>query len=113
MLGWVLFTSSIAEVGADPAAGAGMVKCNVQAHSVVCSKTVTGQGGEPPARQRSQELCWQVGSLAHGNLSTTSLVYRRNKMPEWYCRRWLNLLKEDKEQILAKGMIQGKIRNTF
>lgn len=34
-------------------------------------------------------------------------------MPEWYRRRWLNLLKEDKEQILAKGMIQGKIRNTF
>lgn len=34
-------------------------------------------------------------------------------MPEWYRRRWLNLLKEDKEQIFAKGMIQGKIRNTF
>lgn len=34
-------------------------------------------------------------------------------MPEWYHRRRLNLLKEDKKQILVKGMIQGKIQTMF
>lgn len=63
-LGWVALASSIAGVGADPVAGAGTVKHNVQGRSVSCSETVAGQGGEPPAGQRSQELCWQAGSRA-------------------------------------------------
>lgn len=68
------------------------------------------EGRRPDSAPRS---CAGRRALGHGNLSTTSLVYRRNKMPEWYRRRRLNLLKEDKKQILVKGMIQGKIRTMF
>lgn len=61
-LDWVVFTSSIAEVGADPVAGVSTAKHNIQGRSVSCSKTVAGQGRGPPAGQCSQELCWQAGS---------------------------------------------------
>lgn len=62
-LGWAVFPSSVAEVGADPVAGAGTGKHDGRGRWAACGEAVAGQGGEPPAGQLTQELCWQSGLL--------------------------------------------------
>ena len=63
VLGWVMFTSSIAEVGADPVAGAGTVKYNCTgAFSVM-------QGDSSWAGRRATGRTVVSGAVLAGGLS--------------------------------------------